>query len=78
MASREEISDLENRFYNALVPGMPQIKVAMLISRAFRGHDIAADAMVNAALDRLAMRSDIKTHGMIRKWRHAEIERLAE
>ena len=72
----DSINDLEMAMYETLVPGKPQIKVAMLIVRAFGTDDLPAEDGIDAALERLAERQDIETFGMIKRWRHSEIRRL--
>ena len=75
--SGDNINDLEMAMYETLVPGRLQIKVAMLIVRAFGTDDFPAEDSINAALERLAERQDIETFGMIKRWRHSEIRRLS-
>ncbi len=71
------INDLEMAMYEALVPGRPQIKVAMLIARAFGTANLPAEESIDAALERLVERHDIETFGMTKRWRHSEIRRLS-
>lgn len=70
--------DLEERLYSTLVPGQPQIKIAMLISRAFEDDSIPSDLRVNAALDQLISRTDIEAYGLIHNWRKSEIRRKVQ
>ena len=74
--SGDKINDLEMAMYETLVPGRPQIKVAMLIVRAFGTDDLPAEDSIDAALERLAERQDIEAFGMIKRWRHSEIKRM--
>ncbi|MEO1176208.1 MAG: hypothetical protein AAFV87_03470 [Pseudomonadota bacterium] len=74
--SGDNINDLEMVMYETLVPGRPEIKVAMLIVRAFGTDDLPAEDSIEAALERLAERQDIETFGMIKRWRHSEVRRL--
>lgn len=74
--SADKINDLEMAMYETLVPGRPEIKVAMLIVRAFGTDDLPAVDSIEAALERLAERQDIETFGMIKRWRHSEVRRL--
>ncbi len=74
--SGDNINDLEMAMYETLVPGRPEIKVAMLIVRAFGTDDLPAEDSIEAALERLAERQDIETFGMIKRWRHSEVKRL--
>ena len=60
-----------------LVPGKPQIKIAMLIARVFRTDELPSDDRIDAALERLAARQDIEAFGVIKRWRHSEIKRLS-
>ncbi|MBM1312035.1 hypothetical protein JQT66_17480 [Sulfitobacter mediterraneus] len=76
--STDSISDLETAMYEALDPGKPQIKVAMLVARTFGDCELAADDTINIALERLASRADIQSFGLINRWRHSEIKRLAD
>ena len=72
------ISELEIAMYEPLVPGRPQIKVAMLIVRAFGIDGRPAEDSIDAALQRLAKRQDIETFGLIKRWRHSEIRRVPD
>lgn len=72
------INELEMAMYEALAAGKPQIKVAMLIVRAFGTDDLPAEDSIDAALERLAERQDIETFGMIKRWRHSEIRRVPD
>lgn len=76
--SGDNINDLEMAMYETLVLGRPQIKIAMLIGRAFGTHDLPAEDSIDAALERLAERQDIETFGMIKRWRHSEIRRVPD
>lgn len=76
--SGDTINDLEMAMYETLAPGQPQIKVALLILRAFGTDDPPAGDRIDAALERLAGRQDIETFGMIQRWRHCEIRRLSD
>ena len=69
--------DIEDALYACLVPGAPQIKVAMLIGRAF-GPNLPVETTVDEALQSLARRPDIETFGMISNWRRSEIKRHKE
>jgi hypothetical protein len=68
---------LEERLYETLIPNEPQIKVAMLLARATNTTDEFSDTVMQAALDALANRHDIRIEGQIDRWRHSEIFRLA-
>ena len=70
-----DVKQIEDRLHATLVPDAAQIKVAMLIGRAFKDLDIPPDEAVNAALRNLAQRPDVETFGDIYRWRHSEIKR---
>jgi len=74
--SDDSINDIEATMYETLLPGKPQIKVAMLIGPAFRTDNLPDDDLIDAALMLLAKRQDIQTFGAIKRWRHSEISRL--
>ncbi|MEL7011855.1 MAG: hypothetical protein AAFO72_01105 [Pseudomonadota bacterium] len=71
-----DISAVEQRFYASLLPGAPQIKVALLIARAFKDLETPEDETINEALDKLIERSDIEAFGDVHHWRKSEIKRF--
>jgi len=70
-------TEIELRFYEMLVAGRHQIKVAMLIARTFKGQEIPDDALINEALDLLVRREDIEVLGPYNRWRRSEIKKNA-
>jgi len=75
MTDRLENEEIERMLYANLVPDSHQIKVAMLLVRALGISDFPADDIVNSALDKLVLRSDIQSFGQIHNWRNSEIKR---
>ncbi|WP_152912478.1 hypothetical protein [Candidatus Rhodobacter oscarellae] len=71
-----EIAQVEDRLYATLVPGARQIKVSMLLVKAFPHLDFPADEIVNSALATLAERHDVEIFGDVNEWRHSEILRF--
>ena len=68
---------LEEKLYETLVPDEPQIKIALLLARAMNSTEEFSDSVMQAALDALANRHDIRIEGQIDRWRHSEIFRHA-
>ncbi|WP_421983092.1 hypothetical protein [Roseibium sp.] len=75
MTDCDDIIQLEAVLYERLEPGRRQMKVAMLLAMTFGGKTLPSSDIVNAALERLAQRTDIETFGDIRTWRRSEIRR---
>ena len=73
----DSINELETAMYETLIPGKPQIEVAMLIARTFGTDEYPADASIDAAVERLMTRQDVEAFGVIKRWRHSEIRRLS-
>lgn len=71
----DNVREVEAALYETLVPGKPQIKVAMLIVRTFT-EEIPAENTIDSALERLVLREDIKLFGLNNRWRHSEIKRI--
>ncbi|MGR3647647.1 MAG: hypothetical protein ACU0BJ_04330 [Shimia sp.] len=74
MTDSHDIEAVEKLFYAQLVPDKPQIKIAMLLVRAF-DEELPPDGTINMALDKLILRHDIQSFGLIHDWRHSEIKR---
>jgi len=68
-----ELIEIESRLYAALEPGKPQIKIAMMIARAFKGENLPSEEDINKAIKILIEREDIKTFGIVENWRHSEV-----
>ena len=75
MTDSQDIDAVERLLYAQLVPDNPQIKIAMLVASAFGDDEIPTDETVNLALDKLVLRHNIQSFGLIHKWRHSEIMR---
>jgi hypothetical protein len=71
-----DVGKIEDQLYKTLAPAARQIKVAMLLARAFPDLDLPGDEIINNALDILAERHDIETFGDFHQWRRSEIRRF--
>lgn len=76
----DDLARIEAQLYATLVPGAKQIKVALLVVRAFPPNsskqDCPDDETIDRALGRLVTRPDVRSLGPIHRWRHSEIMRL--
>ena len=70
-----ELVEIESRLYRALEPGKPQIKIAMMVARAFKNEDIPDEREVTKAIKTLVQRNDIQSFGQVTNWRHSEISK---
>lgn len=78
MRANRDFETVEQLLYAQLVPDSPQIKIAMLVARAFHDNKILTDETVDLAMSRLVLRHDIQSFGVIRNWRHSEIKRRSK
>jgi hypothetical protein len=67
MTDSNDIEAVEEFLYATLAPAKPQIKVAMILARAFAEIEFPPDATINMALDSLVLRPDIQSFGLIHK-----------
>ena len=73
-----QAKELEQKLYDALIPGTPQIKVAKLIYDVFGSvSEWNEESLINEALDRLIHRKNVRHEGFVYRWRYSEIKRIS-
>ena len=73
-----QAKELEQKLYDALIPGTPQIKVAKLIYDVFgSASEWNEESLINEALDRLIHRKNVRHEGFVYRWPYSEIKRMS-
>jgi Prokaryotic glutathione synthetase, ATP-grasp domain len=74
----EKAQELEQKLYDALIPGAHQIKVAKLIGQVFTDViEWREESLINQALDRLIQRGNVRHEGFVYRWGYSEIARTS-